>query len=44
VIELRLSFFAGIERFSMLLPLIWIAAYEEPPSAMKTASVDITLA
>src|SRR5215211_5707593 len=44
VIELRLIFFAGIERFSMFLPLILSAAYDEPPSAMNTASVDITLA
>jgi len=39
-----LSFFAGIERFSMLLPLIRNAAYDEPPSTMNTARVDMTLA
>jgi hypothetical protein len=43
-IEFRLSFFAGIERFLIVLPLIVNAAYEEPPSATNRASVDITLA
>jgi hypothetical protein len=33
-----------IDRFLMLDPLIVTAAYELPPSAMKTANVDITLA
>ena len=44
VIELRLIFVAGIERRSMLFPLILNAAYEEPPSATNSASVDITFA
>src|SRR5581483_11639369 len=41
---LRLSFLPGIDRFRMVLPEIVKAAYELPPSAMNTASVDITFA
>jgi hypothetical protein len=40
---LRFSFFPAIERFLMSLPEIVKAAYELPPNAMKTATVDITL-
>jgi len=39
-----MSFFPGIERLSMLLPSMDKAAYDDPPSAMNTATVDITLA
>src|SRR3954467_12035758 len=41
---LCLSLLPEIERLLIALPLIVAAAYELPPSAMKTARVAITLA
>ncbi len=44
VSALRLIFVPGTERCLRSRPLRLTAAYEDPPSAMNTASVDITLA
>jgi hypothetical protein len=41
---LRRSLSAGIDRFLMLFPLTFTAAYDEPPRAMNTATVDMAFA